>query len=328
MIKRDVVAIGCSAGGVEALPRVLLQLPAELPAAVLIVQHLASAEPRYLAGLLDRRANIEVGWAEQGAPIVHGRAYVAPPDAHLLVADGHVLLSGGAREQHARPSIDKTFRSVADAYASRAIGVLLTGMLEDGVAGLGAIRDAGGSIVVQDPNTAAYPDMPRRAVTVLKPELVVPLDRIGGLLVDLLSEPAEPRRAPSEIALEASFDRQETVTPAAMNALGEQTSLSCPECGGPLWDLGDPAQRRYRCYLGHAVTAREIIDASDSAVESALWSAVRALHDRATALEQLGHDSRQIGNGYAAQEFALRAKEARTQASLAHRFMLDLRRAS
>lgn len=324
-LKRDIIAIGCSAGGVEALPRILIQLPAAVPAALLIVQHMGTTEPRYLADMLSRRASIKVEWAEQGAPIVAGHAYVAPPDFHLLVADGRILLSGGAREQHARPAIDKTFRSVAAAYDSRAIGVLLTGMLEDGVAGLGAIRDAGGAIVVQDPSTAAYPDMPRRAVAVLRPEHVVPLDSIGGLLVRLLDESTTARPVPRAVALEASFDREETVTPSAMDERGPHTSLACPDCGGPLWRTGDEHQRRYRCYLGHAVTAREVIDASDTAVESALWSAVRALHDRATALEQLANDARHIGNGHAADDFLRKAKETRTQSDLAHRFMLDLR---
>src|SRR5262249_38698000 len=128
----DLVAIGCSAGGVEALPRILDKLPRELPAAVLIVQHLPETSPRYLAGLLASTSRLPVDWAEQGARIAHGRVYIAPPDVHLMAAEEHIQLARSARENRARPSIDKLFRSVAAGYGSRAIGVLLTGMLDDG----------------------------------------------------------------------------------------------------------------------------------------------------------------------------------------------------
>ncbi|HEX4417594.1 MAG TPA: chemotaxis protein CheB, partial [Kofleriaceae bacterium] len=292
MATRDVVAIGCSAGGIEALPRILQQLPADLPASVLIVQHLASDGPRYLASMLANRTALRVVWADQGARISPGCAYVAPPDVHFLVADGHVRLTRSARENHARPSIDKLFRSVAAEYPGRALGVLLTGMLDDGVAGLRAIRDAGGEIIVQDPDSAAYPDLPGRAVLALAPERVLPIDAIGGSILALLAERATPRAPSRELVLEASFDRQETVTPAAMDQLGTRTPIACPECHGPMWQLGDDRGRRYRCYLGHVTTATQLVGASTDEVEAALWSAVRALHDRALTLETLAGDAR------------------------------------
>jgi two-component system chemotaxis response regulator CheB len=325
MIRRDIIAIGCSAGGVEALPRILQQLPADLPAAILIVQHLASNGPRYLADILNRQARVGVAWGEQGAKVTPGCVYVAPPDLHMLVTDGHLQLARTARENHSRPSIDKLFRSVAAEYTSRAIGVLLTGMLDDGVAGLRAIRDAGGTVIVQHPGEAAYPEMPTRAVETLHPERVLPLDDIGGELLSLIQEQVTPGQVPRDIALEASFDRDPFREPAAMDQLGIRTSLVCPECTGPMWQIGNEQPRRYRCYLGHVASARQMLDANDNEVESALWSAVRALHDRATTLETLSNDAKHIGNGYAAEDYQSRASEARAQANLARQFMLDLR---
>lgn len=323
---RDIVVIGCSAGGVEALPRILQQFPADLPAAILIVQHMAPTHKHYLAEILARTSPLPVAWAEQGARVERGRVLLAPPDVHLLLAEDHVHLNRGARENHSRPSIDKLFRSAAAAYGSRTIGVLLTGMLDDGVAGLQAIRAAGGAVIVQDPSDAAFPELPSRALHALKPDRTLPIDAIGGAIIAMVAELVTSAPAPRELVLEAAIDRESPVSPDRMNLLGTQTVVACPECQGPLWEIGDRELRRYRCYLGHSTSARELIDASAADVESALWSAVRALNDRATTLETLAADAERIGNGQSAQSYADRAREARHQAELARRFMIDLSR--
>jgi two-component system chemotaxis response regulator CheB len=326
MISRDVILIGCSAGGVEALPRILQQLPADLAAAVLIVQHMAPTRSPQLAEILARSARIPVAWAEQGAAIHHRCALVAPPDSHLLIADGHVHLSGGARENHARPSIDKLFRSAAAEYGSRTIGVLLTGMLDDGVAGLCAIRASGGAVIVQDPSDAAYPELPRRALGALTPDRTLPVDAIGVALIELVGTPAAALHAPADIVLEASIDRDGVVSPERMQQLGPQTPISCPTCHGPMWRAGNEDARRFRCYLGHATTARELLDLNTAEVESALWSAVRALNDRAITLETLASDARRLDRELTAVSYEDRARETRRQAELARAFMLDLGR--
>lgn len=323
---RDIVAIGCSAGGVDALPRILQQLRPDLEAAILIVQHIAATSTPHLAGILARTSRLSVDWAEQGAPIVPGRVYVAPPDAHLLVADGHIRLTKGARENHSRPSIDKLFRSVAADYAGRVIGVLLTGMLDDGVAGLRAIHDAGGIAIVQDPADAAFAELPRNALLAFAPDRVLPIDAIGGAITSIVGERASAATAPPGLTLEARIDRDDPVSPELMAELGPQTALACPECHGPMWQIGNEAVRRFRCYLGHAMTARELLHSSTAEVESALWSAVRALNDRAITLETLATDAERLGNPQSAGSYARRARETREQAELARRFMLDLSR--
>ena len=323
---RDIVVIGCSAGGVEALPRVLQQLPEDLKAALFIVQHMAPTGERYLVGILSRLCRMRVAWAEQGAKIQHGCVIVAPPDLHMMFSDEHISLTGAARENHARPSIDKLFRSAAATHGSRVIGILLTGMLDDGVAGLHAIVDAGGFTIVQDPASAAFPELPMRALIALKPDRTLPLDEIGGAIIALVGERVE-RHVPSRrLVLEAAIDHAGVTSPDQMIALGTQTSITCPECHGPMWELGDEQMRRYRCYLGHAATARELLAASSEEVERALWSAIRALSDRATTFETLAGDAERVGNGQSAASYEKRGHEARQQAELARQFMLDVSR--
>jgi len=323
---RDIVVIGCSAGGGEALPRIVQQLPPSLPAAILVVQHMTATGTPYLVSILRRASRLPVEWAEQGAPIERGFIIVAPPDAHLVLADRRVQLTKGAREHHARPSINKLFRSAAADYGGRVIGVLLTGMLEDGVAGLQAIREAGGIVIVQDPLDAAFPEMPIRALQVLEPDRTLPIDAIGAAIIAFVGDDATIVAPPRHVAVEAAIDRQIQVLPANMSSLGPQTSLACPECHGPMWQLGDENLRSFRCYLGHAVTAGEMLIASSVEVEAALWSAVRALNDRATTLETLATDATRIGNGQSAEAYEHRAREARQQVEIARQFMLDLAR--
>src|SRR5882672_11644850 len=164
MSARDLVVVGASAGGVQAVPRLIGQLDKELRACVLIVQHMAPNSDSQFVQIVRRSASLPIAWAEQGERLQMGRVFISPADVHLLVTDGHVALSGGARENHARPSIDRLFRSAAAHHGSRAIGVLLTGMMDDGVAGLRAIRDAGGFTIVQDPEEAMFNELPSRAL--------------------------------------------------------------------------------------------------------------------------------------------------------------------
>jgi two-component system chemotaxis response regulator CheB len=321
---RDIVVIGCSAGGIDALSQILERVSRDLPAAVLIVQHIAATSPRLLAEILGRGSPLPVQWAEQGDKIRAGRVLIAPPDVHLMVGDGHVQLSGGAHENHSRPSINKLFRSAAAVYGSRVIGVLLTGMLDDGVAGLCAIRDAGGFVIVQDPRGAAFPEMPTRALIALTPDKVLPLAEIGPALTECVGQQVGAPNVPEEIALEAEIDRDGTTAPEKLSRLGAQTTVSCPTCHGPTWLVGDQVTRRFRCYLGHVTSARELLEASTQEVDSALWGAVRALRDRATALESLVEVARRTGGGATADHYVDRARETRRHADIVRQLMLEL----
>lgn len=186
MVRRDTVVIGASAGGVDAVPRIVGQLPHDLAAAVLIVQHMAVHPHPMFVDIIQRHAAIPVRWAEQGDRIELGIAYVAPPGSHLAIVDSHFQLIGGAKENHVRPSIDRLMRSAAALRGPRTIGVLLTGMLDDGVAGLGALKQAGGYTIVQDPADALYSELPRNALEALEPDRVLPADAIGSAVVELV----------------------------------------------------------------------------------------------------------------------------------------------
>jgi two-component system, chemotaxis family, protein-glutamate methylesterase/glutaminase len=321
---RDLVVVGCSAGGVEALPRLIAPLSPEFPAAICIVQHLAVSENPYLVDILRRATPLPIEWAQQGDKLERSRIYVAPPDHHLLFSGEHLRLSRGPRENHARPSIDKLFRSAAVEHEGRVIGVLLTGMLDDGVSGLIAIQNAGGITLVQDPDDAAFPELPSRALLAMQPHSVLPLAGVSAALAVLTEQQRGKGTISRDLAIEAELDKDVTGSPALLAELGPQTTVACTECKGPTWLVGDALDRRYRCYLGHVTSARTVLMQESMEVEAALWSAVRALNDRASTLETLASDSHRLGRLHVADLYTTRAKEARTQAELARRFVSDV----
>jgi two-component system chemotaxis response regulator CheB len=323
---RHVVTVGASAGGVVALPRLLSQLPAGLPAAVLIVQHLTPTSIMQLVDILQRATPLQVAWAEHGDPLTPGRVLVAPPGVHLLIDHDRVALAGGPRENRSRPSINRLFRSAAAHHPGRSVGVLLTGMLDDGVAGLVAIKKAGGVTVVQDPVEAEYPSMPRSAIAAGAVDHIAPLEKIGPLLVTLVRERAAIAAAvPIEVQIEAKLDAGHTAEPESF-ARFEHTALSCSECGGPMWEAGDPGARTFRCFLGHAESGASLLSSQGMEVERALWAAVRALQDRALIFEKMARDALRLGTARSAEQYASRGAEARAQADRAREFLIELQR--
>jgi two-component system chemotaxis response regulator CheB len=324
VIRRDTIIVGASAGGVDAVPRIIGQLPQDLPAAVVVVQHMAPHPNPMFAEIIARQSQIPVRWVEQGDPVDPGNVYVAPPGVHVVLHDSHFQLIGGARENHVRPSIDRLMRSAAALRGPRTIGVLLTGMLDDGVAGLAALRDAGGYTIVQDPAEAVYSDLPRRALQAMDPDRVLHIDAIGGVLIRLVEQDAEPREPPPNVVYEAKLDKEVIASPDELGKLGPQTPLSCPDCGGPMWDVGNSRWRRYRCYLGHQSSADRILEESGEQIEGALWSAIRALHERVTTYDRLAADALEAGSRPTAELFRAKANDARGQVELAREFMMRL----
>lgn len=317
--RRDLIVIGTSAGGVDAVSTLLSGLPADLAASVLVVQHqLAGAIP-YLVDILRRRSALPVAWAEEGAAVVPGHVYVAPPDSHLVLADGHLRLDGGARENYSRPSIDRTFRSAAELYGPRTIGVVLTGMLDDGARGLAAIRAAGGRAVVQDPTTAAFPELPTNALRIAGADRTLPLAAIPVALAELVTEAAPEAPAGWRARRAAAL-----AVPVADPNLDFEAGLLCPECGGPMRLVGDPHARRYRCALGHTSDATHILVRAADDIESAMWTAVRALHDRARALLVLARDADHAGDPATAATYDRGARDAELAVTRARQLALDV----
>ena len=239
----DIVVVGTSAGGVEALRVLLRGLPADLPAAIFVVMHLAPHAPSYLAEVLLKAGRLPAAVVDQPVRFRPGRVYVAPPDHHLILNRTHVRISRGPRENWHRPSVDVLFRSAAQSLGPRVVGIVLTGFLDDGSAGLAAIQNEGGVTIVQDPDDAPFPDMPLNALENVKVDYCLPLSEIPGTVVRL-SELAPGHRngssASREAAIENAFAENAVMNGRkALDKIGRPSTFTCPECQGPLWELRD-----------------------------------------------------------------------------------------
>ena len=278
---RDIVVIGASAGGVRALRTLLAALPADLPAAIFAVVHVSPDAPGVLASLLNRAGPLPVVRARHGDPIRRSQVVVAPPDHHLILEPESVRLSHGPRENRHRPSIDVLFRSAAVAYGPRVIGVVLTGMLDDGTAGLWAVKRYGGLAAVQDPADAECPDMPRNAMQVTRADACLPLAGLAARLVEWTRQPAAEIAAPSSSSALSREVRMayEDSDMQQLDAIGKRVPLTCPECGGALWEIDDIGVPRYRCHVGHAYSMLTLASDQSARIEAAIWAALRSLEE-------------------------------------------------
>lgn len=284
-----IIVIGASAGGLSALTELLASLPADFSAAVFVVQHMAAdVTGDVLVRSLAKNSLLSCKRASDGEHIVPGRVYVASPDHHLLVSKTKIIVSKGARENRSRPGIDPLFRSAAVAFGPRVIGVLLTGYLDDGTAGLVAIHRCGGICVVQDPKDAAYPDMPQNALNNAKIDHCVTLAGLGPLLATLVRQRI-PKRVPvpTDVALEAKIAERVLSDVAAVDELGDQVPFNCPDCGGVLWQMKKGRELRYRCHTGHAFTAKVLLAEQTKKLEETLWIALRMFEERRNLLVKI-----------------------------------------
>ncbi len=290
METRDVVVLGASAGGVEVLRRIAADFDPELPAAVFVVLHLSAEQPSALPEILDRAGPLPAFVPEDGEPIARGRIHVAPPGMHLMLEPGVVRVVHGPRENRHRPSIDVLFRSAARAYGPRTIGVVLSGSLDDGTAGVVAIKIRGGIAVVQDPGEAFCADMPRNAMRYVEVDHVAPALEIGKLLNRLVLEPVDPEAAapPSrEMIPETRIARLDDCEISSDDKPGVPSAVACPDCRGVLWEIQEADLLRFRCRTGHAFSPETLLEAQDEGVEQALWEALRALEERAALRRRL-----------------------------------------
>jgi two-component system chemotaxis response regulator CheB len=300
-----VIVIGTSMGGVEALLELVLGLPKELGAALFIVQHVSSSHDSLLADILGRNSALPVHWAREGERIEAGQIVVAPPGLHLRLGAERVSLDRGARHNGFRPAIDPVFLSAAHHFGPRAVGVLLTGALSDGVAGLMAIRGAGGVAIVQDPKDAYYPELPERAIETAGADHILPVRQIPPLLVSLAAEPP-----PAPGSWKTPPNDAAVVEAQAQTG----TTFGCPECGGVLVQV----QQRplvYRCEVGHAYGGEELLEHQSEAVEAALWTAVRTFREQAVLAQRMARAERANAQEDQAQRFEDRAEVATRHAA-------------
>lgn len=267
---QDIIAIGASAGGVEALSDLFMRLPRDLAAAVFVVLHTRAEGGSRLAEVLGRRSRLPVLAAEDGARIAPGNIYVGSSDAHLLLEPGVMRLVHGPMENRHRPAIDPLFRSAALAYGERVAGVVLTGYLDDGSAGLLSIKRRGGVTIVQDPEDAVVRSMPDNAIEVAQPDHVVTLEQLPGLLVKL-----------SQARGKAKERKQPMLVKDPSQASGVPSAYTCPECHGTLWEIKDGDLLRFHCRVGHAYSVESLMADQSESVERVLWAAMRSFEERA-----------------------------------------------
>ncbi len=288
--RRDIVAIGTSAGGIAALKELVGALPADYPGALFVVMHIGPEAHSELPSILARAGALPAVHATDGMPIRHGRIHVAPPDHHLLLEREQVRVVHGPRENRHRPAIDPLFRSAAWAYGPRAVGVVLSGYLDDGTAGLWAIKSCGGTTVVQEPNEAHHPEMPMNALMHNRIDHRLPLEGIAALLTQLALEtpgPLERPDPPPTLEGEVEAAKLQSSLSRGGVALGTLSPFTCPGCRGALWELQEGEHLRYRCHVGHAYSQASLMLEHGLAVEESLYLALRATEEKATALRRL-----------------------------------------
>jgi two-component system, chemotaxis family, protein-glutamate methylesterase/glutaminase len=324
--RRDTVVVGASAGGVAALRTLLADLPAGFPARILIVLHVPASGVNALASVLARSSPMRVRSAMNGDQLEPGVVLVARPDHHLMVVDDSVRLTRGPRENGHRPAIDVLFRSAAKALGPRTIGVVLSGALDDGSAGLRAIRARGGLGVVQDPDDAQHSGMPSNAIRAADPEYVVPVAEMPGLLPQLIGAEVESPDLAADKFLPAELARlmETEVAMAEMSAEGFRAAhrpgvssgLSCPDCHGVLFSIGEADFPRFRCRVGHAWSAESLMAEHRTAVEGALWMALRALEEKAALCLDMSDRVGAGGAAISARRFSEQSAEARDAAQV------------
>jgi two-component system chemotaxis response regulator CheB len=323
--KRDIVVIGASAGGIEALSTLLRTLPNTFPAAIFIVIHLPAHLPSMLAHILGRVSRLPVQQAQDNLPIRSGHIYVAPPDYHLLLEYNVMRLLHGPKENRHRPAIDPLFRTAAKIYGARVIGVVLSGSLDDGTAGLLAIKRHGGTAVVQDPAEAFYPSMPRSAISHVAVDHVARLEEMAGLL-DRLTDPApdEVLTLSKDPAPASPNSPQRTLELLQLDDLsGTPSVFSCPECHGTLWEIQEGSMTRYRCRVGHAFSPESMFAQQSETLEDALWSALKTLEEQKALLRRLADQAEELSHHQMAARFAERIKQTQDRASVIRSALLD-----
>ncbi|MBR0819907.1 chemotaxis protein CheB [Bradyrhizobium liaoningense] len=324
MSNRDIIVIGGSAGATAPLKHILGRLPPDLPAAVFIVLHLPAQGLGILSTVASSAGPLPVRQAEDGMRIEPGRVYLAAPDHHLLLSRNQVFLGRGPRENMVRPAIDALFRSAALYHGPRVIGVLLSGLLSDGAAGLNAIKRCGGMTVVQDPLDAISDEMPRRAMEATTVDLCVPGATMGDVLSELVREQAGAvLPIPPEIRLEVEIAAADRIGSDKLLSVANPVALTCPACGGVLSEVKEPRPMRFRCQVGHGFTADALAKEQEGHVDEALRVALRIIEERAELVQRMATDGRRSGRPAVVEMYETRAAEYREYADMIRRVVLQ-----
>lgn len=324
MSGHDIIVIGASAGGVEALVTLVHTLPANFPGALFVVLHVPAESPSLLADILGRAGQLPACYPKDKARIEHGHIYVAPPDYHLLIEGEHMRLVRGPKENRHRPAIDPLFRSAAGACGPRVVGIVLTGMLDDGTAGLLVIKRNGGIAVVQDPREALYNSMPRSALEHVNVDYCVHLAEMRPLLEKLALAPTleTVHTTPAHLAKEIQAVEMDTFPLDEKELAGRPSSFSCPECGGVLWEIEEDSFLRFRCRIGHALSAESALLAQGELIEQALWSALKTLEEQGSLAGRMAQAAHDRGNMRTAQDLEAQVQHTKDDVLVLRQLLL------
>jgi two-component system chemotaxis response regulator CheB len=315
MTHRDTIVVGASSGGVPALSDLCRALPSDLPASVFVVLHIGARHSN-LPRILSSSGALPAVHARDGEVSMPGKIYVAPPDHHMLLEEGKVRLTRGPKENHTRPAIDPLFRSAALSRGHRVIGIVLSGYLDDGTAGLGAIKRCGGIAMAQDPQEAQADSMPLSALANVDVDHCASVGILARRLGELTRHPAEPQPqpAPADTVIEHLASTGEGSMADKLQDIGSPSTIVCPECKGVLWELHDKKPMRFRCHTGHGYTLKSLVHEQGITAEAAVWSSVRALQDLEQVMRKLSADSQAKGDPVTARAAAIEADKASEQA--------------
>ncbi|MGH7192035.1 MAG: chemotaxis protein CheB [Candidatus Saccharimonadales bacterium] len=332
MPQPELIVIGGSAGALKPVLELVRALPDTLPAAVCVVIHTPPESPGRLPEIVQRATTLPCKYPNDEEIIRPGHIYLAPVDRHLLIETGRLRVTGGPRENGFRPAVDPLFRTAARAYGPQVVGVVLSGSLDDGSYGLAVIKQAGGLAIVQDPDDAVMPGMPRGALRTVEADHVAKAAELGPLIVRLCQPPVAtlPTAAtspagshefhpsiagaamPADARLPDPAERGTDLTEASPP--GDLTPLTCPECGGSLWQDERAQQVRFNCHVGHAFSADSLLEYHSRAVEGAMWTALRVLEEHAALQKRMADRARHQSFLGAAEQFERRSEETRRQA--------------
>lgn len=319
MGKRNIVVIGASAGGFEALKKIIKELPHDLDASIFIVWHMSPDVRGILPNVFNKLNTIYAAHAQDGEPILRNRIYIAPPDHHLLIEDEHISVTRGPKENRFRPAVDPLFRSAAYAYGNRVIGVILSGALDDGTAGLWRIKFNGGLAVVQDPADAEVPSMPEHALSEVQVDYCVPVADMAGLLARLSStEITENIHAmkDEQTKIEIDIAAEKNALQKGSLDIGILSPYTCPECHGVLSKILDGDLIRFRCHTGHAYSADTLLASLTEKIEESLYGAIRGMDESLLLLNHIGDHYSEANQPKLAAVYFRKAKEVEQRSDL------------
>jgi two-component system chemotaxis response regulator CheB len=323
---KNIIVIGASAGGIAAINKVVAGLSGQKNIVVLVVLHVSrKSNCSIIADGFQKHTSLICVVAANGMPMVEGHLYLAPPDHQFMVKDGVIKINQGPHENKYRPSIDVLFRSVAVNYGHQVIGVILTGLLEDGTSGMHAIKRSGGICIVQEPSEAEYSDMPRSVLNKIEVDYQANMEDIPVIIKEILKQPLPPKQPiPAELQIEADITEKMMSSINQLKKIADRSDFICPDCGGGLWHVKNDPMHRYRCHTGHVYTEKLLYDIQDENIEESVWVSIRMLEEKRNLLLLMATRENQSGDTQLAMAYQKRINEVSLHINRLKSFLIKL----